>query len=207
MTDTKRLFRSGFLVAETTAGRLQVRPPMQARPIRQIEKWFADHEGDGEYLQHRRTAPYSVVGPAGPTSPVLYTTKPAILCGVLDRSKDTPGFAIVGRGGLPSADDLKWITHLIGSRQVFYVGDMDPVDLTIFAWLRARLHPRPIGHLGVNDKLLEKLPKKLSDQFIIGCAPSERDALGLFGKLLPDYRQVVGQKVRRRSRARGENRT
>ena len=40
---------------------------------------------------------------------------------------------------------------------LLFLGDMDPADLMIFAWLREFLRPKSIVHLGVNDQYIAEL--------------------------------------------------
>ena len=73
---------------------------------------------------------------AGPVGRVLFTTKPAIVSTVIEKCDAARDFGMIGRYGLPSVADLPWIRTMVGSRELFFLGDMDPVDLMVFAWLR-----------------------------------------------------------------------
>ena len=46
-------------------------------------------------------------------------------------------YGMVGRYGLPNKADLAWIRKVIGKQPLLFLGDMDPVDLMVFVWLRA----------------------------------------------------------------------
>lgn len=120
-----------------------------------IEAWFERHDGDGEFARHGRMLPYTFVAPASDASTIVYTTKPAaVLAAVGD--KLPPPLGIVGRRGLPGASDPAWIRCLVGEGELRFLGDLDPVDLMVFAWLRWRLHPTPVAYLGVGDACLPR---------------------------------------------------
>ena len=158
----------------------------------QIERWFHAHDGDGEFTRSPREAPYLVVGPTDATDCIIYTTKPVLVCGVLaeaDRSSQT---AVIGRYGLPRESDLPWLRQLIGNRPLLFLGDLDPVDLMVFAWLRLKASPDSISYLGVSDRLLHQIGVLPSTPPTIPYAPSERESSALLRDLLPDLVDVVG---------------
>lgn len=99
---------------------------------------------------------------------------------------------MIGRCGLPNETDLTWIRNVVGELELLFLGDMDPVDLLIFSWLRAGLYPKEVRHLGINDSYLNELQIFLPESFILPCSPSERKSLSLLKKALPDFHQLVG---------------
>jgi hypothetical protein len=77
-----------------------------------IEKWFTDHDGDGEFALHERDTPYSVTGPTDTTDRrMLFTTKPQAAMAVMGEQHFDQRFAIVGGYGLPSHDDVSWLGY------------------------------------------------------------------------------------------------
>jgi hypothetical protein len=158
-----------------------------------IQLWFAKHDGDGEFALGTRALPFSVIRPAGAAAPVLYTTKPSIVTPIIDREA-RPGFGMIGRYGLPGEADLRWIHKVIGRHPLLFLGDMDPVDLMVFAWLRAVLRPRPVTYLGVNDDFLKALELPSTGSSSIPCAPSERASIALLKRVFPDLTEKVGHK-------------
>lgn len=158
-----------------------------------ISAWFAEHDDDGEFALGTRALPFSVIRPAGAAAPVLLTTKPSVVMPIIDREA-RHGFGMIGRYGLPDEADLRWILKVIGRHPLFFLGDMDPVDLMVFAWLRAVLRPRPVTYLGVNDDFFKALELPSTGSFSIPCGPSERESLAFLKRVFPDLTEKVGHK-------------
>ena len=100
---------------------------------------------------------------------------------------------IVGRYGLPSRADAGWISKLVGRRFLFFVGDMDPVELMVFAWLRKRLRVKDLSYLGVSDTLLQRVHANPSELPCIPLSLSEQKSLGFLEGVFSDFRDVVGK--------------
>ncbi len=164
---------------------------MESDPTRLIEDWFASHD-DGEFVAATRARPYSVVGPTTDGRPIVFTTKPSTVLPALYPDEEADGPGVIGRYGLPSRTDLGWIAALIGSRELLFLGDMDPVDLVVFAWLRSSLSPRQVTFAGVNDALLEAAGLSETPAVAMPLAPSEQQSLALLRKVLPDLGHTVG---------------
>ena len=165
---------------------------MEIDPITQIEAWFRKHDGDGEFRHAPRDAAYSVIWPLNSTSTVVLTTRAGIVAAAIESSDDSNSFSLIGRYGLPSALDVDWFREVAGPRQLLFLGDLDPPDLMIFAWLRASLHPKQIRYLGIGDELLASLPIALPQHFAIPCALAEREAIGHLDEIFRDWREIVG---------------
>jgi hypothetical protein len=161
-----------------------------------IEKWFAEHE-DGEFVCGPRVAPFSVIAPLKTTLQVLLTTKPQVVSLGIENSKSPEQLAMIGRYGLPGRSDVPRISELVGTRSVQFVGDMDPVDLMVFAWYRATLAPLQLVYLGVNDRLLADLGAVMTERVRIPLAPSESKSLVVLKQVFPDYREVIGSECDR----------
>lgn len=159
-----------------------------------IREWFAEHDGNGEFVSGIKAFPYSVIGSTDSAGHIIFTTKPTIVSAIIHNCETAQDFGMVGRYGLPDASDLHWIRKMIGLRPLLFFGDMDPVDLMVFAWLRANLHSKCVTHLGVNDAFLKSLNISSVKTLSSPCAPSELKSLVLLKKVLPYLREVVGQK-------------
>ena len=160
--------------------------------LESIHEWFESISDDVAFPCNERAFPYTVIGPTSATSAVIFTTKP--FC-VLSSTRTDPEFAtmaLVGRSGLPSREDLPWLRDFIGQSPSFFLGDMDPADLMVFAWLRENLKPCDIHHLGVSDAFLRKLDVRLPDSFVMRCAPTEISSLTFLAEVFSDFREVVG---------------
>jgi hypothetical protein len=97
---------------------------------------------------------------------------------------------LIARGGLPRESDVAWLRTLVGTRNLIFLGDLDPPDLLVFAWLRACR----ISHFGVNDAYLAQLRAVIPDSFTIQLSPTETAAMPLVGTALPDMQQLLGSK-------------
>lgn len=161
-----------------------------------IETWFAEHR-DGEFVSDIREQAYSVIGPASDGGRMIFAAKSHIVSAAMYEGQLFDEFGMIGRGGLPSQADLQWISRVIGPREVLFLGDMDPVDLMVFAWLRASLHPRHVTFVGVNDAFIKAVKVSSIKTFWIRCDPSEQQSLPLLKKVLPDLNAVVGKNCAR----------
>ena len=158
-----------------------------------IEKWFSDHDGDGEFALHKRAVPYSVIGPTATAGgEILFTTKPTVVLADISDEDVGDGFALVGGYGLPRFADVHWIRTLAGTGKLSFLGDMDPVDLLIYAWLRRRLHPLDIAFRGIGDAFLRAMATNLDALPQIALAPSEQESLALLWQVFPDAGETVG---------------
>ncbi len=161
--------------------------------MRSIEAWFAAHDGDGEFTSGPRAFPYSVIGSPSRAARFIFTTKPAVVSRRIDEQRASLAFGMIGRYGLPCEEDLHWIHEVVGPRPLLFLGDMDPIDLMVFAWLRASLYPKVITHLGVNDALLGVLDMELPESSAIPCAPSEQESFTFLKEVFPDLSETVGR--------------
>src|SRR5690606_14852214 len=124
---------------------------MQTEVAKQIETWFHDHDGDGEFARSLRSVPYLLVPPQGPSGSIIYTTKPNLVLNALIRADHTAMPGLAGRYGLPATTDASWLRDLAGSREILFLGDLDPVDLMVFLWLRGRLSSLNLKYMGISD--------------------------------------------------------
>jgi hypothetical protein len=165
---------------------------MHNDPLIQIEAWFTEHDGDGEFRRPLRDAAYSVIWPLASTSMVLVTTRVGIAAAAIEASDDSSSFGMIGRYGLPMASDIAWFREMAVPRQLLFLGDLDPPDLMIFAWLRESLFPTPIRYLGIGDELLRSLSLTVTSNFLIPCTQSERDVTARLDNMFPDWREITG---------------
>jgi len=165
---------------------------VQSNSASSIRRWFMDHIDDGEFVHLSRDVPYHVVVPSGDADPLIYVTKPVIVGRLFSECVSTSDFGMVGRYGLPSDVDAAWIRGLVGSRDMFFLGDMDPVDLLVFGWLRASLTPKDVRYMGVSDALLGALSIKSPEFLVLPCTASERECIPFLEAVLPDLQQWIG---------------
>ncbi len=164
---------------------------MREKTTSRIEAWFAEHGGDGDFGFDPST-PYQVISPASRVGRVVFATKSFPVVHAINECGARAGLGVIARYGLPSENDIRWIADFAAKHELLFLGDMDPVDLLIFAWLRAHLRPERITHLGVNDAYLAALKVDLPESFILACSPSEQASLPLLEEILPDLGQTLG---------------
>ena len=165
---------------------------MEDDSVRLIEAWFAEHDGDGEFVRLPKSAPWTVIAPNSPTASVILTTKPAIVAMALHQSDLPNKLGMVRRYGLPGTHDVSWIRQVVGQGEMLFLGDLDPVDLMVFSWLRTQLQPTPTHYLGINDTFLSVLQLAVPKSHTLASAPSEQAALALLPKILPELPELVG---------------
>jgi hypothetical protein len=151
-----------------------------------------NHSDDGDFVYPGRAAPYTVIEPSKNAGRIIFSTKTLLVAKTIDEFNDFAGLGLIGRYGLPSRADLSWIRKIVSNHELFFLGDMDPVDLMIFCWLRACLRPKLIVHLGINDSYLTDLQTCLPDSFIMKSSFSERQSLPVLKKAFPDLHDTLG---------------
>jgi hypothetical protein len=157
-----------------------------------ISAHFRRFAGDGEFEVPSRAVPYSFVAPITNTLPLVFTTKPRVLSAAIQASPVPVQFGAIGRHGLPGETDVAWIRQMLGPRGLCFLGDMDPVDLMIFCWLREQLPEGRLGYLGISDILIDKLGFSQRESLIIPCTPSEYEAIPCLREVFPDWEEMVG---------------
>lgn len=162
-----------------------------ASVARLVEACFLEHDGD-EFVRLPHSASHPIIPPALANGPIVYATKPRTAVALLEICGSPQLFSIIGRSGLPYDADLTFLRSLGESRPLLFVGDLDPPDLLIFAWLRAQLTSNQITHLGISDRFLAEVGVELPESFTLSCSPGERAALPMVKTTLPDWRVLLG---------------
>lgn len=158
-------------------------------PSDPIRQWFVEHDGDDEFSIPPWDAPYQVIPPPPGAGRLLYATKPwTVLRLFAGRSSELP-VGLIGRVGLPHDGDVPWLRSGASGCRILFVGDADPCDLLIFAWLRRRLE---ISFRGLNDSLLRSCGVSITDSITIRQSESEQAAMPLVTGFLPDFPNLVG---------------
>jgi hypothetical protein len=148
-----------------------------------IERWFEEH-GEDEFFPSQRGDPYQIVGPTKSAQRIIYATKSSIIFRSFEDSPAPEGLGIVARCGLPNKSDVDWFADIVGTRELLFLGDMDPVDLMIFAWLRARLTSISVSYLGISDNFISKLSCHIPESYRLQLSPSERAAVPVLEEVL-----------------------
>ncbi|MEX0678262.1 MAG: hypothetical protein WD063_14370 [Pirellulales bacterium] len=166
-------------------------------PARLIEAWFAQHADDDEFIRAEPPA-YTAFPPGDVPGKFVYATKPHPALLALDQCGESARLGVIAPSpGLPLDCHVDWMSPLVADHDLLFLGDMDPVDLLIFAWVRAKLSPKPIVYLGVSDAYLLALNVSIARSFTLQFTPSEQESMSLLSTVFPDYREVVGESCSR----------
>jgi hypothetical protein len=158
-----------------------------------IEAWFAAN-CDGEFVIGEDAGRYSVVAPRNKNAQIIFTTKAPLVAAAIERSSRRAELGMIARQGLPAESDMDWLRAVVGRGKLWFLGDMDPPDLMVFACLRHRMPEMQIAYLGVSDAYLSAPQVDLPKPFIMQYTASERRSLTTLAAVFPDFRQVIGPK-------------
>ena len=144
---------------------------------------------NGEFTDIPPGYPYSIIFPPTQSSPVVYATKWHAASSLLISPDGACPIGMIGHCGLPSDEDLSGIADIVRDRPVYFLGDCDPFDLLVFAWLRQHI---PIRFLGTSDAVLSALGITIQESFLIPLSAEEQRAIVLLREFCPDFSQLVG---------------
>jgi hypothetical protein len=154
--------------------------------VADIENWFRQHE-DGEFSIVPQEVPSVCVGDRSAACTLVYTTKQHCLSRI-ELGELVQPVAILGRYGLPRRGDLDWLCG--GNVCRLFLGDADPPDLLVFAWLREHVS---IQWAGVSDEFFNARGYDRDPTIQIQLADSELAAVTQLVRLCPDYHELLGE--------------
>jgi len=115
-----------------------------------------------------------------------------------------PAIGAMAHSGLPGHRSLASIARIARSLEcpLFFVGDLDPGDLTIYATLRcgspeliqSGKRGLPIQYLGIGGTPFKRLRDKVPDNYWIPMDEAERSHFELIQRLYPHLEEIVGLK-------------
>lgn len=152
-----------------------------------VEKWFREHD-DGEFSIVPAEIPSARGGDSLTACTLIYTTKKHCLSRI-DFSEYLQPVATLARYGLPSRKDFDFLRRGVTDLSRHFVGDADPPDLLVFAWLREQM---PIHWAGVSDDFLNSWSYDGDPSIHVRLSDSERSAVAELGRIFPDYRELLG---------------
>ncbi len=155
--------------------------------IASIEAWFRANE-DGEFCEYPADHKSTLTGDHANSRTILYTTKGHCIPRIGGLSLESP-VAMIARYGLPSSEDLALLYPNATSINRIFIGDADPPDILVFAWLREHV---PISWYGVNDDFLNRHGNRTFDCIHIALSDKEREAVQKLPQLCPDFRELLG---------------
>lgn len=157
-----------------------------------IDHWFSGDFEDGDFIRADRCACYFVLAPLASSKVVYYFPKSSIAFAAAQKVEGPIDFGIISHSGLPNEVDVDWLVTAIGNRQLLFIGDLDPADIMIFAWLRDRLSSLRVTHLGINDLFLERVKVVVPRRYQIRMRSSEVTACVAITQTIPDLAQMLG---------------
>ena len=159
----------------------------------QLRKRIAELDG-GELTGAPSASPYWVVFPAASSRTFVYTTKPQAAGYLLGHEDSEVSMGVIGRYGLLRDEDLSGIARILGDYAIYFLGDCDPFDLLVFAWLRQHF---PIRFLGVSDAVVSALGVEVNDRITIPLPEEEQLAMRLVREVWPEFAESIGPRCAR----------
>ncbi len=132
---------------------------------------------------------YSVVFPTTGSQAVLYTTKIQAAIQLLASEDDELSVGVIGRYGLPGDEDVSGIATIVRDYAVYFLGDCDPFDLLVFAWLRQHF---PIRFLGTSDAVVSALGVDVNERITIPFPDEEQRTMSLVREVWPEFAKSIG---------------
>jgi len=159
----------------------------------QLRQRVAQIDG-GELTEIASAYPYSDVFPSARPSAVVYTTKNDAASRLFASEDFELPVGMVARYGLPQDEDMAGIASIICDFPVYFLGDCDPFDLLVFAWLRQHLS---IRFLGTSDAVVAALGVDVNDRITIPLPKEEQRAMSLVREVWPEFANSVGPNLAR----------
>jgi hypothetical protein len=160
--------------------------------IDQIEKWFTGEHADGDFIPADRRQSYAVIGPTAKSKRVIYCTKTGVASRAIADDSVNFDHGLISRFGLLLEADVAWLSDIIGKRELIFIGDLDPVDLMIFSWLREQLPSIKLQHHGINDRFIAGLNVLIPKTYRIPLCSSEKAAFSVLNAILNDIKETLG---------------
>ncbi|MBL8828481.1 MAG: hypothetical protein JNM18_15975 [Planctomycetaceae bacterium] len=144
---------------------------------------------DGELTSVPHAEPFAVVFPTQEHSPVVYTTKVHAAERLLLPPSGQASVGMIARYGFPDPGQIAALSTIVGERNLFFLGDCDPFDLLVYAWLQQH---REICYWGISDDVLSAVGLPLNESMLIDLAAAEQNAMTLVADVLPSFAEIVG---------------
>jgi hypothetical protein len=85
--------------------------------------------------------------------------------------------------------DIPGIASIVRDYTIYFLGDCDPFDLLVFAWLRQHLS---IRFLGTSDAVVSALGVDVNERITIPFPDEEQRAMSHVREVWPEFAQFVG---------------
>ena len=154
-----------------------------------LRRRISEIDDGGEFTDLPRAQAFSVIGPPPRSHDIIYTTKVRVTSQLFQAIGNDCSVGMLGRYGLPDDHDIPWIVDFVRGKAVYFLGDCDPFDLLVFAWLRRSI---PIEFLGISDAIITTLGVRVDNATTIPLAAEEERALVLLREVLPEFPTLIG---------------
>jgi hypothetical protein len=145
---------------------------------------------DGGELIYGRDYPYTILFPLEHPPVVIYTTKREATWQLLMLENGNLPVGMIAHYGLGRDEDMPRVAALAQGCRVYFLGDCDPFDLLVFAWLRMHM---PVRYLGTSDAVLSAVGVDVNDRRITSSfSDEEQRAMPLVREVWPEFAEAVG---------------
>jgi hypothetical protein len=165
-----------------------VNPAISVTDRQQLRDRIGQVDG-GELAYLPAAYAYSVVFPARQSRAFIYTTKTQAVLRLFTFPDEELPVGMIGRYGLPRDEDVSKIASIVRDYAVYFLGDCDPFDLLVFAWLRQHLS---IHFLGTSDAVVAALGIDVNERITIPLSDEEQGAMSLVREVWPEFAESVG---------------
>jgi len=160
-----------------------------AERIAALFRQFCDEDDGGNLLAPTVEYPYQLINVRKEARKIVYSTKPRSAFRVFEKQIAAGHLALLGRYGLPDKQDVDGILQVINGRECVFIGDADPQDVLVFAWLRTHVH---LNWIGVSDVFLELMRTCLTNDITIELSRVEREVARQVPLFCPDFKDFLG---------------
>lgn len=144
----------------------------------------------------------------GGTAPrkIFYCTKPMFASALHEKGLLAKDWLVINRYIMPTEEAIIVVRSVMkgfGISKLLFIGDLDPLDLTNFAILRAgtpdfsmQATPLDVEYIGIDDgwlDLAERLRLRAPPEY--DQPPEEQEHFGIVLDLLPDLQELVGPRA------------
>lgn len=153
----------------------------------EIAEYFAFVD-DGEFCPQDRFNGMTVDGNLEAASTIVYVSKPPCVSRLRPPSNAANPLVTVANYGIPTKRDLSMLSDV--NAKMYFIGDADPPDLLLFAYLRNLL---PISWFGVSDGFLNTYETRHLAWITCRQSDTELASHGMVEQFCSDYKELIGE--------------
>jgi hypothetical protein len=144
---------------------------------------------DGGELIYGKDYPFTILFPPERPPIIVYTTKREATWQLLMLENSNLPVGMIAHYGLGRDEDMPRVAALAQGCHICFLGDCDPFDLLVFAWLRMHM---PARYLGTSDAVLSAVGVDVNDRITISLSEEEQRAMSLVRDVWPEFAEAVG---------------